>query len=477
MTKFGQWCYHGVVQADFLQHNLFRKGLDAFLRGDPHLARLEGLPHFHRSRLEEDIPVMVPGIYILTGSRQVGKTTLIKLIIRRLCERNAIDPHQIYYLPCDTIADFKQLLFEIADFSASVDAARPFALFLDEITYVKEWERAIKALADAGMFDRGSAVITGSDSLILKEAMMAFPGRRGRADVHDFHLHPLSFQEYVALKDGPLAARFDGCRALFRDEFAVSIPPLDGPSGDLLQGLFREYLLVGGFMPAINDFAAEGRIAPSTYRTYVQWVVGDILRRGKQEAYLKEIIAALIPRLAKQITWHNLSAVMSIEHHRTVADYVDMLGRMDAVAVIGALMEDKLKAAPKKARKVCFSDPLIFHALRGWAEGAGDSFDLASALLNAPGDLHNSLIEGSLSALFHRTWRTFYIKAQGEVDIALVKGREMLPIEVKNSVSLDGKELRQILKYRRGIVAYAGWKAGKFKQLDVMPIPCAAMLA
>lgn len=36
---------------------------------------------------------------------------------------------------------------------------------------------------------------------------------------------------------------------------------------------------------------------------------------------------------------------------------------MDAVRVLPALLEDKLTAAPKKARKLMFSDPFILHAV------------------------------------------------------------------------------------------------------------------
>jgi hypothetical protein len=35
---------------------------------------------------------------------------------------------------------------------------------------------------------------------------------------------------------------------------------------------------------------------------------------------------------------------------------------MDAVFIQPALVEDKLTAAPKKARKLMFTDPFIFHS-------------------------------------------------------------------------------------------------------------------
>ena len=51
-----------------------------------------------------------------------------------------------------------------------------------------------------GQLDDLILMLTGSDMLILGEARMRFPGRRGRADEVDFHLYPLSFAETVHLK-------------------------------------------------------------------------------------------------------------------------------------------------------------------------------------------------------------------------------------------------------------------------------------
>ena len=52
-----------------------------------------------------------------------------------------------------------------------------------------------------------------------------------------------------------------------------------------------------------------------------------------------------------------MAQVMSTEHPRTVADYVALLDRMDALYVIPALREDRLAAAPKKAKKLVFATP------------------------------------------------------------------------------------------------------------------------
>lgn len=475
MTIFIFLCYHTDMKEDFLVHNLFWQDINQFNKLDPQLSRLKDVAYVHRSRLETAIPITTPGIYILTGSRQVGKSTLLKLIIKNLLKKN-FPPNCIFYLPCDTITDFRNLLFEIEQFIQTV-GNNYFVLFLDEVTYVKEWDRAIKSLADAGLFRNGSVTITGSDSYILKEAMMRFPGRRGEADEGDFHLHPLSFHEYVFLRDVNLSSMCNESRTIFENTLELKLPEVDQEQISTLAKYFGEYLFVGGFMSAINDFAKNGRVSPAVYKTYTQWIVGDFLKRGKQENYLREIVEAIIPRLSKQITWHNLSGAISIDHHQTVLDYINLFARMDAINIIPALKEDKFQASPKKAKKVCFSDPFILHTLNGWIKGRSDSFELSSEILNTSNDLQNALIEGVVASHFGRKRPIFYIKADGEVDVAVVKERKFFPIEIKNSKLINKRDLKQILKYQRGLVGYSGNEIGKFEQLDVVPIPLLALIA
>ena len=42
-------------------------------------------------------------------------------------------------------------------------------------------------------------MLTGSDAVIIQEARMRFPGRRGKASQVDYHLYPLSFYELLDL--------------------------------------------------------------------------------------------------------------------------------------------------------------------------------------------------------------------------------------------------------------------------------------
>ena len=85
-------------------------------------------------------------------------------------------------------------------------------------------------------------VLTGSDLVIIQEARMRFPGRRGAADIVDFHLYPLNFSETVQLKTD-LASEIS-------DQLMDSRVT---PPGDAVRKLYRafdNYLIHGGFLTA-----------------------------------------------------------------------------------------------------------------------------------------------------------------------------------------------------------------------------------
>lgn len=98
-------------------------------------------------------------------------------------------------------------------------------------------------------------------------------------------------------------------------------------------------------------------------------------------------------------------------------------------------------------------------------------------LLTTRAELKNALTEGVIAALFKRRNETYYIKAEGEVDLALLQKNHFLPIEVKNTITLQEKDLKQVMKYKNGIVGYAGTNVGRFRHLLTLPIPLLACLA
>lgn len=450
----------------FLPHNTHLESPKAFIKQDPHLRQLSKQTLVHRSRLLDRIPRDTPGIYTMSGGRQTGKTTLLKQLMAELLESH-VSPERIAYMTGELIDDHHSLIRLLSDLLNEMPDKHLNFILLDEVSYISNWDKGVKYLADAGSLEKVVLVLTGSDMILIKEARMRFPGRRGLADEVDFHLYPLSFLEYVKLTD-----RVD------EDELDSLMSPREQHRVEVLDRLFEEfdsYLAHGGFLTAINDMAKYQRILPATFSTYTDWIRGDVLKRNKQEHYLLEILQAIRKRYGTQITWNALAHDLSIDHHKTVADYVALLVSMDAVFVQAALQEDKLTASPKKAKKLMFTDPFIFHAVNAWLRPCKDPYNEQLKPLLSDPDSSSKLAEACAITHYRRMFPTYYIKSKGEVDIAYVEGTRFRPIEVKWSGQLRPKQLKQITKYSNGLILTKSRDRGEIQGIPTLPLPLALL--
>lgn len=403
-------------------HNYHLKSRAFFCENDPHLSRLAKLPYIYHSPLLEKIPSNIPGIYTLGGGRQIGKTTFLKQWMDQLLQKG-VNPINIFFLTGEIIDDAKALINVISETLASMANQKQLKyLILDEITYIKDWDKGVKFLADAGTLNNVMLILTGSDLLLIREARMRFPGRRGSYDNPDFHFYPLSFAEVVKLKSNQQPSSLKDKELLL---------------------YFEQYLIHGGFLTAINEFTLKGEIGRSVYTTYSDWIRGDFLKKNKQESYLAAIIKGILIRYGSQITWNSLAKELPIDHPATIIDYIHLLERCDVCTIVEALLEDKLTGAPKKAKKVFFTDPFILQALSLWTEYEFD--------VKKPENLGH-LVEGVALNHFKRKFPTYYIKAEGEVDIAFLKNQNFFPLEVKWTGQIRSKDLKQIRKYPNGLV-------------------------
>jgi len=433
-----------------------------FAELDPQLRRLKQQFYIYHSPLLQQLPINMPGIYTLSGGRQIGKTTLLKQWMLKLLA-DGVEPTALAFFSGELIEDQHALLRLLQDQLDLMPSTGYRYLIIDEVTYIRDWDKAIKYAADVDLFSDVILVLTGSDLALIKEAMMRLPGRRGRAAIVNFHLYPLSFREAVQLKQ-------QGTSEL--EQCLMQQNP-SAPAIDMLFEEFNQYLKHGGYLTAINDLAQQQTILDATLMTYSDWIRGDMLRRGKQQHYLQEIIAAIIKRYTSQITWNSLAQDLSIDHPKTVADYVAQLELIDAVFVQPALLEDKLVAAPKKARKIMFTDPFIFHAMRSWIFPVKNAYEQQINIAVNDAILSAQLAESCAITQYRHYYPTYYLKAEGEVDIAYIAQQRFWPIEVKWTQQLRAKDLKQVLKYPNSRIFTKVRQRGSLQGIPTEPLPWA----
>jgi len=441
------------MRDEVLIHNLFRESPERFFREDPHLRRAALQPFSYVAPVIHSPEWMEPGILMITGGRQVGKTTCLKQFISKILREGKARPDHVSFLAGELIRDDTELRREIV---SELEGKQGWqVIVVDEIGYVKDWDKAVKFLADAGSLETTTLILSGSDSAILREAMKRFAGRRGRSAQVDFVYHPLGFAETVALKEPELSGLVAACRSTdcLRElpEYREAVARLEKR--------FDEYLLHGGYLTAIADVLRGGRIEPATFRMYAEWLRGDILKHNKQEKYLLEVLRGMMRTYASQVSWVSLAKDLSIEHHKTVSDYVAILEDMHAVIVQEALAEHTLSAAPKKAKKLYFEDPFIYHTVE---TVVGRTIPESAA----------SLVETVAVAHFSRKYgKTYYIKgAKGEVDIAYLRDGTFWPVEVKWTLQLRPEELKQVMLYRNGLILGRQREPSRIAHVPYIPL-------
>ena len=421
----------------YAKHNRFRESFKEFVETDPHLFALSKLKYQYSPKWWHELDPETPGIYILTGGRQVGKSTACKLLIQYYLQKKSFQADAVFYLPCDEIFDAKELSQVLRSFLEEV-SNKTFLLVIDEITFVKNWDRVIKALADEGYFRQGLCLLTGSDTLILKEAAMSFPGRRGKAAKTDFHLYPLTFAEYVKLV---------GSKAKIDSKELVT--------------LFQNYLICGGYLRAINDLAEYGEITEATYATYEQWIRGDFLKQNKKEETLMAILQALLTVGVSQISYSGLTQKIGLISKDTLIDYCQMLERMDILINLQAFDQNKKQGFPRKARKFHFTDPFIYHTIVNW---------LNRESYNNTGLAESMLVEACVASHCHRKGKTFYFKGQGEIDVIWLYGKMIQAIEVKWSEQLRPSDLKILKQFNNSVILTKNAQEGKIDHIKSMPV-------
>lgn len=206
---------------------------------------ISDLPTWKRSAFHELIKwVTNPPAHravMLSGPRQVGKTTLLLQTIDQLI-KNGVPPANILY------ATFDHPIFKLAGLDAVLEAWRELEpkmdgdeyLFLDEAQFIRDFGTWTKHQID--FFKHRRIVFTGSAMPLAGSGEESGVGRW-----HTLQLSTLSFYEYLQIKK--IALPSIPKISLLSDLFTYSTADFYniGQASQFLIGHFHEYLVRGGF--------------------------------------------------------------------------------------------------------------------------------------------------------------------------------------------------------------------------------------
>ena len=422
-----------MVDLTLLNH--WWKGKEG-LEQDKHLRDFQEKRYQWKPALLEELEFTPGNIFTLRGPRQVGKTTLIKLWIKKLLL--SVPAPAIFYWNCDELVDFRELSFLLKEYLqlAEIQGLKTKYLFLDEISRIKDWQRSIKFLADAGELRHCFLLLTGSHMLDLKHGFDRLPGRTGTKG-RELLLLPLRFSEFVSLvrPDLPQTA----LRELTLSEIHRVIPAV-APFLTDFQILLGQYLRTGGFPLVINEFLENKVIPEYLYELYFRWVVGDLVKWGKQEKIFLQLMKSVLLKQSSAISWDSLAKEAEIKSPKTISSYVEMLQNMFVFTVLYFLERNKGVPDYNKNKKIYFSDPFLYHIFNRKIYFKED-------------ELPPALIEAVVAAHLARRGGAYYWQGKKEVDIVLWNQGRPFPIEVKYQNRISREDYLGLYSFNIGILA------------------------
>lgn len=333
---------------------------------------------------------------VITGMRQVGKTSLLEHLFSLITSDNKI------------LLDFENPLnrkiFEEEDYDVIWNNLKPLGItnsrkayiFLDEVQHLKSIGSTAKYLSDHWEV---KFFLTGSSSYYLKNL---FPeSMSGRKFI--FEVYPLTFSEFLnfkGVKRGGIISFVDKAKSKNRIANQKLLP------------YYLEYLEYGGFpkVVLIDSPERKKRMLSDIFTSYFEVDVKS-LADFQESSKLRDLILLLIPRVGSRIEIAKLAQSLGISR-QTVYSYLSFLKDTYFIGLLSKF-SSSIDRQAAGMQKLYLCDSGMANFLGKTSEG--------------------QLFEQSVFQNFRPTFKLeFYNKGESEIDFIVDK---KIALEVKTSVS------------------------------------------
>ncbi|MBK9576677.1 MAG: ATP-binding protein [Fibrobacteres bacterium] len=303
----------------------------------PRLDALGGRKLVFRTEFGLDELPDQPGLLLVRGARQYGKSTWLEGQLRKTIETHGAGSG--FFLDGDHCRDADDLSRRISDVASMFRKdASVRRLFIDEITAVDNWESAIKRPLDRGELAKVLVVTTGSRASDLRRGSERLPGRKGRLDRTHWLFTPISYGEFL---------RATGKRH----------------SQQTLIG----YLLTGGSPVACTEMAQTGRLPHWTLETVRDWILGECARADRPRRSLVSVMEQIHRGGGSPIGQTKLAKEAGLANNTVAAGYVELLADLQVLGISGAWDADRSLEIARKPAKFPFVNLL---AAVAWSEAS-----------------------------------------------------------------------------------------------------------
>lgn len=346
--------------------------------------------------------VDAPFIKILTGVRRCGKSTILKLIMKRLVEERGIAPEQIVSYRFDSMEYDGYSAREIyALLKGALAPQRRTYLFLDEVQEIEGWEKVVNSLATDFDVD---IYLTGSNSRMMSSEIATYLTGRYVA----FRIYTLSFGEYL----------------FFKSHYAEV--------GDSKQEL-AEYVRLGGFPGTHLQAYSQDEVYTIVRDIYNSTVFSDIVRRNqiKKVDQLERVVKYVFNNVGNTLSASSISAYLKSERrsldNETIYSYLD---KLESAYLLHRCSRYDLrgKAILKTQEKFYLADVALRYSVLGYNE------DSAAA----------SLENVVYLELLRRGYEVYIGKTpDGEVNFVATRQGEKLYVQVTQEITSEKTEKRE----------------------------------
>ena len=346
--------------------------------------------------------VDAPFIKILTGVRRCGKSTILKLIMKRLVEERGIAPEQIVSYRFDSMEYDGYSAREIyALLKGALAPQRRTYLFLDEVQEIEGWEKVVNSLATDFDVD---IYLTGSNSRMMSSEIATYLTGRYVA----FRIYTLSFGEYL----------------FFKSHYAEV--------GDPKQEL-AEYVRMGGFPGTHLQAYSQDEVYTIVRDIYNSTVFSDIVRRNqiKKVDQLERVVKYVFNNVGNTFSASSISAYLKSERrsldNETIYSYLD---KLESAYLLHRCSRYDLrgKAILKTQEKFYLADVALRYSVLGYNEDS-----VAASLENV---VYLELLRRGYEVYIGKT-------PDGEVDFVATRQGEKLYVQVTQEITSEKTEKRE----------------------------------
>lgn len=375
---------------------------------------------------------------VLMGPRRVGKTVMLFHSIKQLLSED-VNPQKIFFVGIDNPIYVHLSLEDIL--SLCKKALNQINLndcyvFFDEIQYLKDWERHLKVLVDS--YPETKFIVSGSAAAALKWHST----ESGAGRFTDFMLPPLTFQEYIHLKNMNHLI-YDGT-ILYGEEQRPYRLTYDIK---ILNKEFIHYLNFGGY----PEVVLSERIQSDMSRYVKNDIVDKVLLRDLPSLYgikdvqeLNRFFTYIAYNTGNEFSYETMCKESGIQKD-TLKKYLEYLEAAFLIKVLNKVDVNAKRLKRVTSFKVYLTNPSLRTAL-------------FSPITETDSEMGNMVETAVLSQWMHREkldltyarWKDG--RSEGEVDLVLVDDKKYKPVwgvEIKwsNRYFEKPNELKSLIQF------------------------------